>query len=154
MNEARRTFSLYLETSGPGLDADRARNRAGQAAVDKVRAEWSGQILGPMVTRDDVEIALGVPDRQGDNWIGYFLEMRPGYMYVFSFDLARGGQTWCGFRRLSAPPTCDGPTVQGATEEELIRQYGEPTEREGWWPIECLTFAGGLTVELRHGVLD
>jgi hypothetical protein len=154
MNDARRTFSLFLETSGPGLDADRARTRVGQAAVQKVWEEWSSRIIGPFVARDDVEAALGVPDRHGDDWIGYFLPLRSGYMYVFSFELTLGGQTWSGFRRLSAPPMCDGPPVQGVTEEELIRQYGEPTEREGWWPIECLTFAGELMVELRHGVLE
>jgi hypothetical protein len=171
---ARASFTLYLATAGPGETAQRARTEAGDAAVAAARRRWSG-FLGPSTTLGDVETALGRPDwreagRDPDHgrvgWVAatYDLQDRPGYAFCFRFT-ADGRLAGSGYRRVAAPPpppprtaahvtVVEQLTATGATEEELLAWLGEPADRYGWWPLETWTWANGLAVDLRLGIVE
>jgi hypothetical protein len=162
-DEARRSFALYLETSGPGARAEAARRRVDQAQMAAARARWSDTLLGPTVDRSAVETALGPADEAGVRHLGYRLPTRPDHLFVFRFDDPAGRLTRAGFRRLDerpAPPDEPRATLAArlvameTTLDDLERWYGCPTSSAGWWPLETFTFANGLTLELRHGVAE
>ena len=165
---ARETFSLFLEGAGPGDRAKRAREQAGEAAFEAARAAWSGKLLGPSVTAAAVEAALGPPDRREGSTLGYTLPGRPDHLYVFDFDPRRGVLLESGYRptwlQREAPEPPRGPADHaayrarlaaiGATASELRRWLGEPDGEDGWWPLSTFHYADGLSIELRHGMVE
>lgn len=164
-NAARNSFSLYLETSGPGALAQRASERAGQEAVLAARDLWSGRLTSPQTKAETIVAALGLPDVSQDGVLQYALTSRPGYLYVFEFSPGQGFLMWSGFRRAGAMPSFQGDAAAfeqlparlaalGATATEVRVWLGEPRDISGWWPIENWEYSSGLTLSLRHGVVE
>jgi hypothetical protein len=161
---ARESFAMYLETAGPGEAVVRWRRLLGPLAVEAASARWSGRLLGPHTTPEDVVAALGPPDHRDGTRLGYALPTRSGYFYTFEFDARSGRLSRSGFVRTEAAPVPDAvvsdrsPLPQeladvGATAEEIEAWLGPPASRYGWWPVETWEYAGGPVVRLRHGVV-
>ena len=157
LSDARAGFSLYLEAAGAGQRPRRFRESVGEEAVAGARADWSGRILDPETTADDVVRALGAPDERAPEELAYALPHRPGYLYVFQF--ARGGKHLLAsfFRRRdqrSLPPLGAALAAAGATAEEVRAVLGAPSAVDGWWPNDTWHYASGLILNLRHGVVE
>lgn len=161
---ARDEFSLFVEAAGPGNRAREIAQQYDEPTIAAVRGRWSGRVLGPSVSAEQIVEALGQPDVRDPSSIGYVLPSRPGYLYVFRFDTS-GRQIAAGFRRDGTPPPLprrtddDGAFVAalaalGVTAEELCAYLGEPHDVDGWWPLETWRWRDGLTIGLRHGVVE
>jgi hypothetical protein len=156
-------FALYLETAGPSEAAKRLRDQVGAEVVEALKKRWSGRLLSPQTTLEQVEAALGPPNRRDGFMIGYELPTPPGYLYVFEFDPQQKNLRESGFRHidpLSMPPVSSDVESYnrklieiGATKPELRASLGEPTNWYGWWPEETWEYPNGLILQLRHGVV-
>ena len=161
----RESFGLYLETTGPGEAAERMRRRVGPDAVGAAHSRWSGRLTGPQTTVEDVTASLGQPDESSGLTLSYALATRPGYIYTFDFDSHARRLRASGFTRVDAiafPPGALSDVAQlplrlaqvGATAEEVRTWLGAPVREYGWWPIETWEYRDGLTLQLRHGVVE
>jgi hypothetical protein len=156
-------FALCLETAGPSEAAKRLRDQIGAEGVEALRKAWSGRLLGPQTTLEQVEVALEAPNSRDGSMVGYRLPTHPGYLYVFEFDPQRKNLRESGFRRvdaLHAPPITSNVESYarrlieiGATKLELRASLGEPTNWHGWWPEEIWAYPNGLRLQLRHGIV-
>lgn len=160
MND-RLSFAIFLETAGPSGNAGRWQRHFGDAAVEASCTSWSAKILGPQTTRENVQVALGPPDFHDDFTVSYLLPTRHSYVYTFEFDPKSGRLMESGFQRVmtrveTSDPTehRDKPGTLGATSTELRARLGEPINKNGWWPWETWEYPGGLTLQLRHGIVE
>lgn len=160
MND-RLSFAIFLETAGPGDAASWQQRHFGDAAVEASRARWSGRILGPETTREDVEAALGPPDFDDDFTASYLLPTRQEYVYTFEFHPATRRLLESGFRRIEASDETSGQTkhqerlvMLGATANKIRSTRGAPATTYGWWPWETWEYPDGLILHLRHGVVE
>ena len=160
MND-RLSFAIFLETAGPGNAASRWQRHFGDAAVEASRTRWSGSLLGPETTREDVEAALGTPDFHDDFTVSYLLPTRQAYVYTFEFHPATRRLLESGFRRIEASDETSDHTehqgklaMLGATANEICSRLGAPTTTYGWWPWEAWEYLNGLILHLRHGVIE
>jgi hypothetical protein len=158
---ARLSFAVFLETAGPGEAATRMQQQFGDAAVEDSRARWSGKILGPQTTLEEVEAALGPPDVRDDFKLSYLLPTREGYVYTFEFDPSTRRLLESGFQRIEAggenserTEEQEKPVRLGATASEIRSILGLPKTTYGWWPWESWEYPEGLTLHLRHGVVE
>lgn len=161
---ARWSFAVYLEAAGPGKATRLMQQRVDEKTIRDARTLWSGQLLGPDITPEKVEAALGAPDHQKDFTMSYALPTRPGFLYVFDFDPFTRCLRSSGFKRSGANIFCPPDEVSsltqhklaelGATADEVRSWLGEPSEVYGWWPIETWEYSSGLILEFRHGVVE
>jgi len=158
------SFASYLEASGPGQVAERKRHEMGADAFDALHKLWSGRITTPGTTPDQIEAALGPPQSRDAFTLAYQLPTRRGYHYVFEYDTSGRTLKRSGFRRTGSvtPPTKTSDVASykqklieiGATDFELDEWLGRPADRYGWWPEEVLDYPNGLSLRLRHGVVE
>ncbi len=162
---ARADFALYLETAGPGPRAEQRRAQVGPATVEGLRARWGSTILGPDVTRRDVERALGRPASAGATEIRYRLPGWDDHIYRFRFAGPGGRLAGSGFVEADdAALRMTGSLGRHerarllerarASEDLVTATLGPPDRVTGWWPVETWTYQDGLMLTLRHGLLE
>ena len=168
MINGRLGYAIYIETAGPGVAAQRMQQQIEADSIAQARDYWSGQFTIPQTTVADVIAALGTPDQQTEHKIAYRLPLRSGYLYTFVFDRQHHALRQAGYQRdgrSPRPPAIPTNPSQhlayrrqlatiGATAAELHQWLGDPLEVDGWWPIEVWHYPTGLTLELRHGIVE
>jgi hypothetical protein len=162
---ARLGFAIYLEAAGSAHSAEQMLRRFGSAVTEAAKTRWSGQLIGPNVTAEAVQSALGTPDAQDQITLRYEMPTRPGYHYTFDFDSPTKHLRSAHFSRIEpiAPPLDLTPDLAqlrraladiGATADEVRSWLGAPVRENGWWPWETWEYPTGLVLELRHGTVE
>lgn len=164
----RTSFWLYLESAGSNEIIQGLKQQYGEESVIKAQEFWSGRILNPTTTREQVEALLGTPDYFDSVKLAYALPQRPGYHYVFEFDPDRNLLLNNGYRRLGSPREILQPSFESenwevycshlveicATASEIELYLGIPTVKYGWWPIEVWEYNNSIRLTLRHGLVE
>jgi hypothetical protein len=162
---APESFTVFIETAGPGHAAEAMRRRFGASQSAAAQREWSGRLLGPDKTPEQVEDALGPADVREERLLGYRLPTRPDHRYEFRFAGSPPRLVGSGFERIEgrgrsqlsgstpAQLAAELARIQG-TESEVLAALGVPVNRFGWWPIETWAYSDGTELELRHGVVE
>jgi hypothetical protein len=167
MTKKLESFSIFLETSGPGKAARKLREKFDFKEIDAAITYWSGKIRIGKTTPSDIVSFLGQPDKKTENSMEYFLPLRSEYSYCFIFD-KRGILIDNGYRRANILPdllNIKNMTKNkkqyikklaefGATAPEVIMLLGEPLERIGWWPVETWRYGDNIEINLRNGIVE
>jgi hypothetical protein len=159
-----------LEISGPGAEARAAALGITSEVQAALVEEFGGELIAMGTLRSKIIAHLGEPTFSDARTLRYDLGVRPEHL--FEFQLSPDGQavidsnyTRREHRELELRlPTSheDAKLIRarvielGVTATELREALGEPEpeDRMGWWPYESWMYPGGLTLELRLGVVE
>jgi hypothetical protein len=156
-------FGVYLETVGTAISARTCRAIIGEQATIALSAVFSGQIVVGRSTLGSIVDLLGKPHSCTMVSMSYLLEQKPDYAYTFTFDSECHLLTEHGYQRtnpLIQPSQSDSDwqgylhclTTAGATTHEVIRWFGKPINRWGWWPIEVWEYSHQRQIQFIHGI--